>query len=341
MIKHHLKISFLQFLFLIWIVYLYITVVPNLLDPYRNHLYFKQFLSSVMFMYLIPLMMIAELNIVFLRKYIKLCYILLLFYIVFALFFSKYDDENFTLFVEGIVVLLMTWVYHAPKKRRIIIISLIIVLIGMMLAARRNRVVYFGGGFVLALVVNILQNNSYTNSKKTTLVILSLAMGIGLYFTAGYFSDFFIKMGTGMDSREKAIEDFIYDFDSHPTDWIWGRGLYGQYDGGLLNTDTDLGLRDGIENGYLFLILKGGGVWLFLLTLIALKAIYNGCFKSRNLLCKGFAMIILLYYIDMIGLGVPQNSLKYMMVFIAIAGCNTPWLLGCTDEYLANEIGLK
>lgn len=340
-LKYHLRATLIQKLFILWIILLYLTAIPEIINPYNNFLQLKMFLDALMFLYLVPLMMIAELDISFFKKYFKLCYVLAVFYLFFSILFAKYDNEGFTLFAEGAIILIMTWTYHSPRKRTVIVFVLLIAIIGMMLAVRRNRVVYFGGGLTLAFVVNILQNNTYSNRRKTTLILLSMALGVGLYFSSDYFFVFFDKMRTGMDSREGVIELFIDDFNRQPTDWVFGRGLFGRFDAGLLNTYEDLEGRDAIENGYLQLILKGGLIWLVSLTIIALNAVYKGLFRSKNTLCKGFAMIIILYYVDMIGFGVPQTSLKYFIIFIAIAGCNTPWLRMCTDEYLAKEIGLK
>ena len=340
-INQHIKVSVIQMLFFVWITYLYISAIPNIIDPYRNHIQLKMFLTYIMFLYIIPVMMVAELDFVFLKKLFKFSYVLLLLYLAFALLFAKYDDEGFTILAEGVIILMMTWPYHKPKKRIVVILVFIITIVGMMIAARRNKVVFYGGGLVLALIINIISNSSYGSTKRVILVLLTLVFGISLYFAQSSFSLFFERMGTGMSSREDIIELFVDDFNNHPSDWVFGRGLYGSFYGGVLNTNEDLDTRDGIENGYLFLILKGGGVWLALVTLIAFNALYKGLFKSKNLLCKGFAMIILLYYIDMIGYGVPQISLKYIMVFIAIAGCNTPWLRECSDLYLEKQIGLK
>ena len=338
--RNHLTVSIVEAIFIVWIIYLYISAIPNIIDPFKNYLFLKKFLSSTLFLYLVPLMMIAKLDIQFLKSLFKFSYWLMVFYLIFALLFANYNNEGFTVFVEGVIILMMTWPYHAPRKRFFIVLSFVVVIVGMMLASRRNRVVYYGGGLTLAVVINILSNDSYTSRKRVSLVVLTLAMGAGLYLASDFFLDFFDKMGKGMESREGIIELFVYDFNRSPSDWVFGRGLFGEFDGGILNSE-DTGLRDAIENGYYLLILKGGWIWLGLLIAISINAIYKGFFKSKNLLCRGFAMIILLYYIDMVGFGVPQVSLKYYMVFIAIAGCNTKWLRECNDKYLASEIGLK
>lgn len=339
--KDHLKCGPIRVFFFIWIIYLFVSAAPNIINPYRNYLHLKQFLTTLLFMYSLPVFMVAKLDVDFLRRLFKFSFVLLWLYIITVVFFEGIKLESCTILAEGSIILMMTWPYHAPKKRVVIVLVFILAIIGMMISARRNKVVYYGGGLTLALVINILSNDHYTFSRRITLVVLSFLLGIGLIFASDYFGEFFNKMSTGMDSRQGVIDRFVYDFDSQPSDWVFGRGLYGQFDGGFVNTDEELELRDVIENGYLYLILKGGGIWLVLLTLIALNAIYKGLFKSKNLLCKGFAMILILYYVDMVGFGIPQTTLKYIMIFISIAGCNTEWLRDCSNKYLSDKIGLK
>ena len=90
-------------------------------------------------------------------------------------------------------------------------------------------------------------------------MILALGCFLGLVIFSSSFEFFFSRVDTGMDSREGIIELFMLDFNTTPNDWIFGRGIYGEFNGGILATNEDTGMRDGIENGYLNIILKGGG----------------------------------------------------------------------------------
>jgi hypothetical protein len=283
--------------------------------------------------------MIYSLSERFIKMLFKIIYTLTCFYFL-AILFGMGRVESTMALLDGVIILVMTLSYHSTKKKAVILLGIIVGLVFMMLAARRNRVVFLGGGLVLALIINIM--NSKRIGSKFGWVLFSCIFSLALLVGASYFSLFFERMGEGMWTREVVIEYFFQDFNSTPRDWITGRGMYGEFFGGLANiTDENTGMRDVIENGYLYLILKGGLIWVVLLVLFSLKAIYLGYFKSQNLLCKGFAMIILLYFVDMIGYGIPTTSMKYIMVFISIAGCNSDWLRNCSDEYLAKEIGLK
>ena len=161
-----------------------------------------------------------------------------------------------------------------------------------------------------------------------------------MFFTST-FDFFWERMGTGMESRDGIIELFIEDFDSSPKDWIYGRGLYGTFFGGVLGNDELDGARTLIENGYLNLILNGGYIYVVLLVMVCLRSVYLGLFDSKNILCKGMAFIILIYFIDMIGYGLPSQNLKYLCIFLSIAGTRTKELRQMTNNELVNYLSLK
>lgn len=337
----HLKLESSQKLFLLWIAFIYITAIPSLLGGYMNYLYLKRFLTHFMFMYSIPLFMICTLNESFIKKLFRLIFFMCCLYFV-ALLAGRGLRESSTILIEGVIILLMTLPYHKPSKKMIVVVGCVLCIVFMMLAGRRNKVVFFGGGLMMAFFINITNSRSRKIESKIGWFLLVVALLIGLFFTSSYFSFFFERVSTGMSSREVVLNYFFKDFNSSPTDWITGRGMFGEFFSGVANaTDENTDMRDGIESGYLYLILKGGLIWVGLLTIFSLRAIYRGFFKSKNLLCKGFAMIVLLNLIDMVGFGIPTTSIKYIMVYISIAGCNTGWLRNCSDEYLANRIGLK
>ncbi|MCM1140343.1 MAG: hypothetical protein NC453_17380, partial [Muribaculum sp.] len=316
-------------------------------DGYNNYRHLKQYLTLFLIIYNIPLFIISEPTEEFYKDIFKLYYILSVIYVIFAIpvfittkFFRYGLSEAFVFIAEGAPILMMTIIYHSKKKQRIITIAILMAVVIMMLLGRRNKVVFFGGAFALAMGLNILSSKLALNAKMRYIMLILLCAA-GVWYFMDDFSNFFDKVNLGMSSREQVIDDFYSDFNSHPDDWIWGRGIYGEFDGGVLNNSDDGLSRDGIENGYLYLILKGGLIWIVLLSLIAIKAMYLGLFKSNNFLCKGLSLLIVLYYLDMIGFGIPSMSIKYIMVFVAIAGCNSKRLRNCPDQFLEEKIGLK
>lgn len=214
----------------------------------------------------------------------------------------------------------------------------------MMILARRNKVIYFGSVLFFTYYINLFFKNTLLSVSKLTLIrsaiVLIIFFCIILVSFSRKFDLFWERMDTGMESREDIIELFIYDFNRTPQDWIWGRGIFGQFEGGIL-ADEDTGRRDGIENGYYQTVLKGGGIFLFLLAVVSINAAYKGFFKSNNILCKGFASLLIIFFINMIAMNQYGITMKSIFIFIAISACNSKDLRGLTDHYLANKIGLK
>lgn len=346
--NNHQKISLLQYLFLIWIAYMYVVAIPTVLDSYRGYFYFKQFISINLFLYLLPLLMIVEFDTMSIRKLMKLSYSLSMLYVCIAIpiFYvsqKMFFSESLISLLGGAGLVLMTLPYHDTKKSRLVMFAVVLGIVLMMLLGRRNKVLYLSSMLFFAGLLNMFGSSTLKTKKKFRGVFVILALGcfLGLVIFSSSFEFFFSRVDTGMDSREGIIELFMLDFNTTPNDWIFGRGIYGEFNGGILATNEDTGMRDGIENGYLNIILKGGGIWLVLLILLSLKSVYLGLFKSNNKLCKGFAFIIVVYYIDMIGFGIATISLGYMMVFIAISICCNKQFRRLTDEDLMYKIGLE
>ena len=343
------KSSLLEKVFLIWIALITVQGFFQILISGYNSIEFKQFISGLFLLNVYPFLVITEQPLSFYKKLFTLAYKLALIELalqVLALLLGSGTSmyEELTMFASGIGLLMMTMFYHSPKKRKVILFIIIFNIFIMMLLIRRNKFVFFGAILFFALMLNSLGNGTSALKYKSKTQNILISLFFILVFTFLIFfnriSYFYEDMKTGMSSREGIIELFINDFNRCPRDWITGRGMFGQFEGGVLSTDVDNGLRANIENGYLQLILKGGWIWLGLLMAISLIAMYRGLFKSNNILCKGMACIILIYFIDMVGFGVPELSLKYVCVFISISGCNSKRLREYSDEKIKNQIGL-
>lgn len=344
---NHQHTSFLCFLFLLWNSYLILTSLPKLSNPMQNHVIFKQFISGKLFLYTLPFLICAEVDTSFFKMVFRLSYIMLIAYIILAIpvyysdstFITNGQSEYITFLAEGSIMLLFTFPYHRRKKIIHTTMAVLIAIIVMMLLARRNKVVFYGGGLGLAIILNVLKGN--LNSKTKAFIIFSTLAGMVFIFNSGsLFDAFFNKMETGMSSRDQVIDDFFSDFNRTPSDWIFGRGLFGEFDAGLLNNNENTGLRDAIENGYLQHILKGGWIWLGLFILISIRSIYQGLFQSNNIFVKGCALLLLLYFLDMIGFGVPVPSLKYILVFLSISVCSSRRWRNYTDNELQKQLAI-
>ena len=333
-------------LFLFWVAYLIITALPELFNPFQNYVCFKSFISGKLFIYFLPFLICADLDANLFKSIFKLSYYMVLAYLILAIpfyvsdstFLTRGMSEHLTFLVEGTILILMTLPYQNRKTIVVVTIAVIVAIVIMMLLARRNKVVYYGGGLGLAIILNVLKGKLGIGYKL--LIVIMTFMGLTFIFNSGnLFGTFFKRVGTGMSSRELVIDDFYKDFNRTPNDWIYGRGLFGEFDAGFLN-NKKTGLRDAIENGYLQHILKGGWIWLGLFILVSIKSIYQGLFHSDNILVKGCALFLLLYFVDMIGFGVPVSSLKYIMIFLSISVCSSMKWRSYTDEELQDILNL-
>jgi hypothetical protein len=135
----------------------------------------------------------------------------------------------------------------------------------------------------------------------------------------------------GQDSRSEVEQYFFRDL--KPIDWIIGKGINGKY---FCPMGDGIGgitiLRNGIETDYLNIILKGGIISLGLNLLIAIPAIINGLFHSKNLLSKAAGIWILFYLIDLYPSPVTTFSLNYLLVWISIGICYSKELRYLSDE---------
>ena len=116
------------------------------------------------------------------------------------------------------------------------------------------------------------------------------------------------------DSRDVLRADMIKDFNNSPFDWIWGRGVNGVYH---TQHSTTGNVRLWMEWGYLYLILKGGIVYLFLVAYCMIHATYLGFFKSNNVFSKCLAVMCLTYLLNLVStVAEPQFSTQYLISWI-------------------------
>ena len=336
------------FVFLIYIIISIFRGFQKVTDSSQNYLYFKRFLSGDFVVLIIPFLILIKPGLSLYRNIFRYLFIMTILGIIFVpLVFIIYNNnpffgiENLTrLFTSSGSILILTTLYHKKRTNYILYVSFIIALIFLMLLARRNMIVYVSTVIFFGIFIN-----TFYQSKNKLLPILYMLFLFGIiasffYFFKDNFGFAIDRFSTGFDSRTTVLDEFIFDFNKTPSDWIFGRGLYGEYYSQTTAINIDQNTRDGIENGYLNHILFGGWIYLGSLILISLPAIFLGFFKSRNILSKAFAAIIVIYFVDMIGFGLPAPHIKYLMIFISISGCYSTWLRNLPDRFLKKQIGI-
>lgn len=128
-------------------------------------------------------------------------------------------------------------------------------------------------------------------------------------------------------TREGFTNDLINDFNERVWPWIIGKGVNGYYH------LSDGGMREWMEWGYLWLVLKGGIIYLVLYVAVLLRSFYLGVFKSSNLFSRACGFICLWQVIALIPYGVPTISFNMFVVWICCGMMLHPEIRRCDNLY--------
>jgi hypothetical protein len=135
------------------------------------------------------------------------------------------------------------------------------------------------------------------------------------------------------DDTRSTVDDAIIDYLNSENAWLFGKGIEGAYK----HSDFELP-RYTHETGYLYLILKGGVIYLFLYVSLILHAAYLGFFKTKNRLTKALALYAFFHLIFLIPFGLPNFGLEYLFVWIAFAFCESSNLRLMTNQQVKNYL---
>jgi hypothetical protein len=161
------------------------------------------------------------------------------------------------------------------------------------------------------------QSKSRYRFSKILLVvaIISISFSLVQSYSDSTFSLLFSRLD---DDSRSSVDVAIIDYLNSEKAWFFGKGIEGAYK----HSDFDLP-RYTHETGYLYLILKGGIIYLAFYVLLLLHSAYVGFFKTKNRLTKGLALYVFFHIIFLIPFGVPGFSLEYLFVWIAFALCES------------------
>lgn len=238
-------------------------------------------------------------------------------------------------FALPFVLLNIHYLLGKAKQRNL----LIILYLGLMLVGA----IYGRRGYVLDMIfmfafyyLLLSFNRVVSVAKKVrSFVIVGIAV-FAFIMALGFLSKklYIFERGLNKDgwdeSRGSVFRDFFSDFGTKTGDWIWGRGL----DGKVLRT-MDIeggGYGDTIENGYLYIFLKAGGIYLVMMMLLFLHAAFLGWFKTSNQLTKAASATILIHVIGMISFNLPVFNAEYAMVWISVGICYSGEIRKLTDQ---------
>lgn len=175
----------------------------------------------------------------------------------------------------------------------------------MMLNARRNASFSLAVYALIAYVFSILHNIKKHPAKYIVICCFSIITTLVMYLnfdnlSSGIFSN--MSKRASEDTRSGVEELFFLDFAKSPVeDWIFGRGMDGGYYQIVKNEETgeETDNRQGIETGYLTMMLKGGLVYDFVVVIMMITALHGAFRKENDVAIKFIATILITYFLDM------------------------------------------
>jgi hypothetical protein len=225
-------------------------------------------------------------------------------------------------FALPLVLLNIHYLNNKSRQRVLLIIYFLgLITIGSFYG-RRGYVLDMLFMFVFYFILTSM-NKVVSLAKKVRLFVIIALSVFAFVLMFGMLKNSLYIFERGLDSdawdetRGAVFTDFFADFGTVAGDWIWGRGLEGKV---LRTMDTEGGgYGDTIENGYLFTLLKAGGLYLGIMVLLFLRAAYLAWFRSSNQFAKSLAALIIIHLIVMIQFNLPVFSSEYVMIWICVA----------------------
>ncbi len=259
-----------------------------------------------------------------------------------------------------IVFILMCYGYIKGKLTIVLPISLLLYSLCFAIGGGRGKTV-FSLVYFLSFLFLLFQFpvKKEKRSKKTiikslfgkTKVLLVLALLIGgviyLYNETPAFDFLFqhafggrdFESGEWNNNRSEITDDFFKDFNADPLSWVIGRGVNGAF---LTNCFEQGELRIYMEWGFLYMILKGGVVYLMLYIYCMLHAAYKGLFHSKNLFSKALSFMCLFIIMNMLSTGAnPQFSTLYILAWMSFGLVERKEIRELKDSEICNNFNIK
>lgn len=313
--------------------------------------FYNQYYWSAFLLPLIVFLGKDKLSINFVYKFIYIYFFLGMFFILlnlkdiinpptevnrdYHLYVRLINTPKDLLFVSSFTIL--TFYFVTKKYKKIALLGMIIGLLLVTVAARRAGVFTFLLMFTFSFYIYVFKSGQKNRSIKLLFVfVIILVSGLIFFmYSDSLFSMFFARLE--VDSRGAVEKRFYADFQGKTIDWIFGRGLNGAYYcPGIEEHDY----RMSIETGYLFLILKGGILYLALFIYVLLKAAYYGFFRTNNRMTQGMALYIVAHLIFLIPFGIPSFSFEYIIVWISVLYCMSSDYRKKTDTEIIESLNM-
>lgn len=218
------------------------------------------------------------------------------------------------------------------------LISVAVYFVGLSVSlyfARRGLSWTFGCAGMLVVMLSIFERRESLRKRIRSWMKLFVVMLAVAFVVANYSETLLDPLSNRLfeDSRGWVLLDF--DQDMGVFDLIVGRGFGGTYQLTMSSVDGLEGNSRGIiESGYLNIVLYGGYVYLAIMIVAYLTAIYNGLFRSSNSFAKAFSAFILLHLLELYPAGVLYFNLQFLIIWICVSMCHDRRFISANDADL-------
>jgi hypothetical protein len=236
--------------------------------------------------------------------------------------------------------IIVSFRFVSNKYNKIAFLSMALGLFLSTITARRSQIFMYLLMFIFSFYSYIFYSNNKSKFIRLLFVLFIISSIAFLFYI--YLSSFSLILSRLEDNSRAPVEEYFFNsFRGHTTDWIFGRGINGTYYSPIFADININPNRDIIETGYLYLILKGGVLYLFLFLYILLYSAYLGFFKSRNSISKGMAFYIFAHVIYLLPFGLPSFSLEYIIVWICVLYTQSKSWRMSSDESIMKYLALN
>jgi len=336
--------SYLKVIFVAYGVWT-LTIISR--GNWTDYVFIKEMLFDAffgIFPYLTPLLLFLPRKLASYKAVFNTIVILGLFYLFLSILFVKdltnRDLTNLTsqaiieYFAKTLSIpstfLLLTYAYHSGKRRAFAWMVSLATLVFAVVRARRGMIIMFTLPIMIAIATQLY--SAKTKWLKLLATITLLCMGALYGNTLFTESSFFNSLKErGVENTRAKVEDCYYA-DLTTRDWIIGKGIDGKYFCPGIDPGDYSSYRKTMETDFLHIILKGGLVYLILLMLILLPAIWKGLFQSRNMLSRSAALWIVLWIFSLYPSNVHTFTFNYILVWIAVGICYSPSIRSLPDN---------
>lgn len=229
--------------------------------------------------------------------------------------------------------ILLFWKRYLSKKTwYLFLIATIANLLIVMFMARRGSVVLTLLNFILLWMLYTIHNNKISKIRMFLFAILIAFCAFAIFSSlSNSFFSLLIERGDS-DTRSGVANAFLKDF-TGIENWLYGRGLLGTYYDRIFGAQ-----RYSIETGYMFILLRGGLLYLIPYVMLLSFSSIRGYYKSKNIFIKSIAIIQFVSIIELYPWGYPLFNFKFFIIWLGVYVCNSRYYLNMTDDDVQNKI---